>query len=640
MPLNIDWSNLQYDPDSVAQNENILKLFLQLAVHTANRLMHLRNETDRDYNCNGRNDNLSPSTTETSIMQSLHPNLERPDKSQDEIQNHSFIIDSEIKNDSRVLLENLDQNQTAFDSTQSETLYNSSNFQKDTNVVAHNSKASNLTPMFNIQNASDVVRSNYDVYNPDTSQKSINLYTTSNSSSADEFSFEQNSQNLTIDGISERLFNPTNLITNISNATVINNLTETVNKLLSESENARESKPEIEVSQRLFGADLAKNVASAKIMNNLHENVNKLNQWSQNTQKQTDQNNGVSPRFLDAITITNYENNLNPQIVNNLPIMTQILSNAKHFVDWMIQILPEMKNAENDNNLLNHTTSQYENVTNEFLKVTKKNPANFDYIQHQKIKTVKQVEGKFDDNLIRNYQNLNDNSKNEPTDASQRNNKTTENNLSINTNNSKAENSNSQSASINDEVIKPETFEKDKLRTNYTNEPLNPISKNLSQRNETSEFSKDFAIERPLNHLESDVSRISSTTEYQSTNLSNMQDLQDSENVNKFNVEKPKKLQDNSFTNVKIRRSIGNQYTRNNDLLKSNNYFRFIDDLKDANLHKRLSETKLRISDRLIEKVPNSKSHMIDYYNMTNKQSNKNLPLSNAVSNSDNKVSI
>lgn len=617
MPSNIDWSNLQYDSDSIAQNENILKLFLQMAVHTANRLMHLRNETDRDHDCNGRNDNLSSSITEIPITQPLHPNLERPDKSQDEIQNHSFTIDSEIKNNDRVLLENLDQNQTTLlNSTQSQGLYNPNNFQEDTNVVARNSKASNLIPMLvNIQNESDVVRRNYDVYNPDTSQKSVNLYTTSNSSSADEFSFEQNSQNVTIDGISERLFNPINLITNISSATIMNDLTEnnfTVNKLFPESENVQDSKPE--VSQRLFGVDLSKNVESTKIMNDLHENVNQPNQWSQNTQKQLDKNNGVSPRFLDSITITNYENNLNPQI-NNLPIVNQILSNAKHFVEFMIKILPEMENAKNDNNLLNHIISQSENVTNELLKVVEQNPANFD----QKIRNVKQVGDKFDDNLIHNNQNLNDTSRNdvnESTDASQRNNKTTENNLSINTDNSKAENSDSQSAPINVEVIKPETFEKDKIRTNYTNEPLNSISRNLSQRNETNEFLKDFAIERPLNHLESDVSQILSTTEYQSTNSSSTQDLQDSKNINKFNVEKPKELQDNSFINIRIRRSIANQNTRiDNDLLKSNNYFRFVDNVKDANLHRRLSETKLEVSDRLIGKVSNSKSHMIDDYN-------------------------
>lgn len=613
MPSNIDWSNLQYDPDSVAQNENILKLFLQLAVHTANRLMHLRNETDRDHDCNGLNDNLSSPITEIPITQPLHPNLERPDKSQDEIQNHSFTIDSEIKNNEfyRVLLENLDQNQTIlFNSTQSQELYNPNNFQEDANIVAHNSKASNLIPMLvNIQNESEIVRPNYDVYNPDTSQKSINLYTTSNSSSADEFSFEQNSQNVIIDGISERLFNPINLITNISSATIMNDLTEnnfTVNKLLPESENVQESKPE--VSQRLFGVDLSKNVESTKIMNDLHENVNQPNQWSQNTQKQLDKNNSVSPRFLDSITITN---NLNPQI-NNLPIVNQILSNAKHFVEFMIKILPEMENAKTDNNLLNHIISQSENVTNELLKVIEKNPTNFD----QKIRNVKQVRDKFDDNLMHNNQNLNDISRNESTDASQRNNKTTENNLSIIMDNSKAENSDSQSAPINVEVIKPETFEKDKIRTNYTNEPLNSISRNLSQRNETNEFLKDFAIERPLNHLESDVSQILSATEYQSTNSGSTQNLQDSKNINKFNVKKPKELQDNSFINIRTRRSIGNQNTRiDNNLLKSNNYFRFVDNVKDANLHRRLSKTKLEVSDRLIEKIPNSKSHMNDDYN-------------------------
>lgn len=584
MPPNIDWSNLQYDPDSVAQNENILKLFLQLAVHTANRLMHLRNETDRDYDCNGRNDNPLPSITEASITQSLsQANLERPDKNQDRIQNRLFINNSEINNNDRVLLENLDQDQTTlFYSTQSQELFdNSSNFEEDIDI-ARDSKTKNLIPTFvqNVQNtSSDVVRRNYDVRNydirNDTSQKLINSNTTNNVLNTDEFnSNAQDSQNSTIDGISERLFNSIDLIKNISNATIMNDLTETVHKFLPKSQNVRESTPE--VSQRLFGVDLAKIVPGTKIVNDLHENLNQLNnRRSQNTQEQSDRNNGVSPRYPDSTMLKNFENILNPQIVNNLPVVNQILSNAKNFVESMIKVLPETESAENGNNFLNHIISQSQNVIN--AKTIKKNPTNFNYIQHQQIRNVKQIGGKFDDNLIRN-QNFNDNSENdvnEPGDASKGNNKKTENNnLSIITDNSKAENSDSQSAAINerlsigndrkinkiDEAIKPEAFEKtDKIRTNYTNEQLNPISKNLSQRNETNELLKDFAVEGSLNQLESDASRISSITEYQSKNSSSTQaGLQDSENVSKSNVEKSKELQDNPSTNIRISRSIGN----------------------------------------------------------------------------------
>ncbi|CAL1681858.1 unnamed protein product [Lasius platythorax] len=584
LPPNIDWSNLQYDPDSVAQNENILKLFLQLAVHTANRLMHLRNETDRDYDCNGRNDNRLPSITEASITQSLsQANLERPDKNQDRIQNRLFINNSEINNNDRVLLENLDQDQTTlFYSTQSQELFdNSSNFEEGTDI-ARDSKTNNLIPTLvqNVQNtSSDVVRRNYDVRNydirNDTSQKLINSNTTNNVLNTDEFnSNAQDSQNSTIDGISERLFNSIDLIKNISNATITNDLTETVHKFLPKSQNVRESTPE--VSQRLFGVDLAKIVPGTKIVNDLHENVNQLNnRRSQNTQEQSDRNNGVSPRYLDSTMLKNFENILNPQIVNNLPVVNQILSNAKNFVESMIKVLPETESAENGNNFLNHIISQSQNVIN--AKTIKKNPTNFNYIQHQQIRNVKQIGDKFDDNLIHN-QNFNDNSENdvnEPDDASKGNNKKTENNnLSIITDNSKAENSDSQSPAINerlsigndrkinkiDEVIKPKAFEKtDKIRTNYTNEQLNPISKNLSQRNETNELLKDFAVEGSLNQLESDASRISSITEYQSKNSSSTQaGLQDSENVSKSNVEKSKELQDNPSTNIRISRSIGN----------------------------------------------------------------------------------
>ncbi|KAM0731096.1 hypothetical protein ACS0PU_002156 [Formica fusca] len=541
LPPNIDWSNLQYDPDSVAQNENILKLFLQLAVHTANRLMHLRNGTDRDHECNGRNDNLSPSIIEAPITQSLpQANLERPDKSQDKIQNRSFIIDSEMKINDRVLLENLDQDQTVLNSTQSQGLYNPSNFQEDTNVV-RNSKTRNLIPMLaqNVQNtSSDIVRRNYDVHN--SSQKSINLYTISNSSSADNINSDgQNSQNSTID----------------------------------ESENVRETTPE--VSQRMFGIDLAKNIPGMKIIKNLHENVNQqLNQWSGNTQEQSDRNNGISPRFLDETVIKNFENIFNPQIVNDLPVMSQILSNAKHFVESMIKVLPAPGNAKTENNLLNHTISQSQNVTNALSKPIETNQKYLGNFKH------------------------------------------------------KAENSDSQSASINDKVIKPEAFEKmDEIKTNYTNEQLNLILKNLSQRNETSEFLKDPATERPPNQSESDASQISSTTEYQDNNSNSTLDLQDSENVNKSNVEEPKELQDNPSTKIRMSRSIGNRNTRiDNDILKSNNYFRFLDNIKDANLHRQLSETKPKISGRLTdallpvikEKIPNSKSYMTDHYRVTN----------------------
>ncbi|XP_072764614.1 uncharacterized protein [Anoplolepis gracilipes] len=416
LPTNIDWNDLQYDPDSVAQNENVLKLFLQLAVHTANRLMHLRNETDKDYDCNGRNDNLSPSITEAPVMQSLlQANPERPDESPNEIQNHSFIIDSEIKSNDQVLQENLDKDQTALhNSIQSQELYDPSSFQ--VTDVAPNSKAKrNLIPMLvqNVQStASDIVKRNHDVHKPDTSQKAINLHTTSNSLNADEFSSnEQHSQNSTVN----------------------------------ESENVQESAP-VEVGQRFFGIDIAKNIPDMNIINDLHKNVNQLNQWSQNIQEQLDRNNG--------------------------------------------------------------------------------------------------------------------NDINEPADASEGNNKKTENNnLSEN---SKAENSDRQSVPISDEIIKPEAFEN--INGMRTNEQLN--SKNLFQENKISEFSKEFAIEKPLNQLESHALQISSITEYQDKNSSNTQDLQDFANINRFNLEKPKELQNNLSTNIRMRRSIEHRNTRVDKFIK------------------------------------------------------------------------
>ncbi|XP_029167898.1 putative uncharacterized protein DDB_G0282129 [Nylanderia fulva] len=636
LPPNIDWSNLQYDPDSVAQNENILKIFLQLAMHTANRLINLRNETDRDYDCKGRNDNPVHLITETPITQSLlKTNLERPDKSQDRIQNRLFINDSEINNN-QDLLENLNQDQmTLLYSTQSQELFdNSSNFQEAINV-ARDSKTSNLiSTLVQNQTLSDVLRRN-----PDTLQKIKNLNTTNNVSNANEFSFDvQNSQNSTIDGISARLFNSIDLMKNISNATIMNNLTETVHKFLPKSQNVQESTPE--VSQRLIDIDLAKNVPDTKIVNDSYENVNRFNtRRSQNTQEQSNRNDADSKslKYRDpTTTIQNFEHFLNPQIVNNLPIVNQILLNAKNFVESIIKALPEAKNAESGNNFLNHIISHSQNVN---AKIIASDPANFNYIQHHQIRNVEQV-GNDSDNVMRNHQNFNNNSRNnvnEPTDASKGNNKNTENNnLSINTDNSKAENSDNQSAFINErpsvennrdinhinDVIKPEVFEKvDKVKTNHTNEQLNSISENLFQINETNE---------------------SSITEYQGKNSNR---AQDSEKVNKFNVEKPKKPQDNLSTNVRISRSIGNRNIRiDNDVLKLNNYSRFVDNLKDPNLLRQLFKTKVDINDRLIdaslltkkEKIRNSESHMTDHYNynMINRQRNKNLPSSNTISNS------
>jgi len=190
-----------------------LKLFLQLATHTANRLIYLRKKNEKECDCNRRNDIQPISTTEAIVTQSpSQTNLEGLDNSQ-KILNHSSSGDPEI---------NSDKNQTVFNS-QLQKLSDLQNID-DNQDVKHNPNL-NMTNLISksVQDvrdaSSDVTRHNHE-FNFNTSQKSIvDSDTSSNSLNANEFRLDFPK--------SMRRVNQA-LVKN--NTDTLNDLTETVNK--------------------------------------------------------------------------------------------------------------------------------------------------------------------------------------------------------------------------------------------------------------------------------------------------------------------------------------------------------------------------------------------------------------------------
>ncbi|XP_011687896.1 PREDICTED: uncharacterized protein LOC105450023 isoform X3 [Wasmannia auropunctata] len=218
----IDWRN---DPNTVTQNEKILKLFLKLATHTANRLTHLRKKFEKEYDCR-RNDNPSVLTTETLTTQSSsQTNLEWLDESQ-KILNHSSSSDSEISSD---------QNQT--DDLQ-------------------------LQVLSNLQNIDDVER---DI---------------------------------------ER--------------------------------NLNSKEPTLEISQRLFGTDLAQIVP--KIISDVHQNVDQHIAKTQNTQKPLEA--GVK-RFFNILSSTK----------NILESIIKVLSEAAKGANNLLHLIIPQSQDTNSNNI-------------------------------------------------------------------------------------------------------------------------------------------------------------------------------------------------------------------------------------------------------------------------------------------------
>lgn len=650
MSPNNDWNILRNDPDPIAQNEKIPRLFLQLAMHTVNRLTHLRKEIGKGCDCNRRNDNPLISMTEILVTQSpSQSNLEWLDKNK-KIMNHSSEGDFEI---------NADQNQTT-SYPQSQELFDSNlpNIDNQTIVRNLNSKMSTLIPK-SVQNAqntsSNSIGDNHEILNSDTLQKpSLDSDTASNSFNANEF--RPDSQTSNSNDVNDKLLNQIDLAKNITNTSVMNDLIKTVNEFFPKSQDLPESTSSI--NQRLFGTDLAQIVP--KIISNKHENANQLIQ-SQNTlhtREPSDKSDDISQRFLDPTMIKNFGNTLNPQAADNLPVVKQILPTTKSIVESMIKVLPEA--AKNPSNLLNQIISQPQATVKKSLKVAeddRKSLAHSDYIQQVQSKTTKQAGNEF--NLPHNRQDLTSNTESnirETANTSERNNQeTTIKSLPINDDNSTTESNDKQHVSsllkdssipllrffsdFNehenysktetdlssiqtnentsftnekqstrahkktnqfDEEIKTEGFKKtNETRTDNDNEQLSSISEDLSQKNKESRLT-DVTVATSMSpiQLESNTFTLLTTTEHQAKSSSVTKDSENVNDVVKSNLEDIKR-QDNPSTNDGINQSIEDKITYIDNLLKSNNSL--IDDLKSENLPEQLSEEKLQeISDCVI----------------------------------------
>jgi len=653
LPPNTDWNTLRNDLDSVAQNERNLKLFLQLATHTANRLTHLRKKTNKGYDCNRRNDNPI-SMTETLITQlPSQTNPEWLDKSQT-IQTYSSSDDSET---------NLDQNQTAFYS-QLQELSDLKNIDDNRDTERNlDSKMNNLIPKSIQDTSSDIIR-----YNHEALGYKLDSDTASNSLNANEF--RSDSLQLTRN-VNEKI-NQIDL-KNITNTSIMDDLTETVNQFFPNPQNLQEST--FEISQRLFGTDLAQIVP--KIISDVHRNATQFIplQNTQNTRKPSDKIDDINQRFFNPI-IKNAGNIMNSQTADNLSIVNQILSSTKNIVESMIKILPE---AAKGANLLNQVIPQSQDTINMPLKVaeeSKKYLAQSDYTHQEQNKNPKHTQAAEQfNNLLHNRQNLINNLENnirETTNTSGKNNQETRTNLSINENNLTAEDSNKQhiptllndssipflrflsdfneqennnnetetnlsSIQTNekanssndekllirdrkktdqrldqiDEEIKAEGFKQmNETRTDYSDGQLNPIS-DLSQKNKESELTEVVvATLASPNQLE--FSTLDSIIEYRTKNSSGIQDSENVSDVIKSDLEEAR-FQDNLSTNDKISQSTGNQIMHVNDL---------IDNLKSKDLYKQLSAKLQEISDRLInalrsiieKKMDNNQNYMTDHY--------------------------
>ncbi|XP_018361334.1 PREDICTED: putative uncharacterized protein DDB_G0286901 [Trachymyrmex cornetzi] len=603
LPSNIDWNTSRNDSDSVAQNEKILKLFLQLATHTANRLTHLRKKSEKGYDCNRRNDTPPISTTEAVVTQSpSQTNLEGLDNSQ-KILNHSSSGDSEI---------NSDKNQTVFNS-QLQKLSDLQNIDDNQDVERNpNLNMSNLIPK-SVQDAyvrdasSDVIGHNHE-FNSNTSQKSIlDSDTSSNSLNANEFrpDFPK----------SGRRTNQA-LVKNNTDTSIMNDLTETVNKFFPNSQNLQE--PTLEISQRLFDTDLAQIIP--KIISNVHENANQHipSQNTQNIRALLDKNNDIKRKLFDPVTNIGNINTQTDKQKDNLPLVNEILSNTKNIVESMIKVLPET--AKGASNLLSQAISQSQDI-NTPLKSAEESQnhlAQFDYSQQEQSENAKQVENQFD------------------AEVSGKNNQETRvNDLSTNENNSIVDDSNKQSTS-KDSSIPLLRFLSDfnELENNnnktkidfssiQTNESANSfIGEELSIKEESK--LTDIAVMTSVlpNQIESNT--LTSITEHQAKSLNGVQDSKNMNDVIKSDLEDGKNLQDNSSVNDRINRLSENQITHIDDNLLDSNSRSLIDNLKDEDLHVQLSEAKLQeISDQLInalrpiieKRLDNNQTYVTDHYN-------------------------
>ncbi|KYN07172.1 hypothetical protein ALC62_01838 [Cyphomyrmex costatus] len=377
-----------------------------------------------------------------------------------------------------------------------------------------------------------------------------------------------------------------------NNTSIMNDLTETENKFFPNSQNLQEST--LEINQRLFDTDLAQIVP--KIIS--HGNANQHTP-SQNTQNvaSSNKNNDIKQKYFDPVIITN-TGNMNTQTdkqKDNLPLVSEILSNTKNIVESMMKVLPET--AKDANNLLNKVIPQSQDINTP--------------------KSAKESQN----HLAQNNQET----------------RIIYNDLPTNKNNSTAEDSNKQSTLLKDFSIPLLRFLSDfnelENNNNKTKLDFSPIQINESANDSIDEElsikkeSKltDIAIATSVlpNQIESNT--VVSITEHQAKISSDVQNSKNVSNVIKSNLEEEKNLQDNSSANDRINQLSENQITHVDDnLLDSNNHHSLIDDLKDKDLHLQLSEEKLQeISDRLInalrpiieKKLDNNKTYVTNHYN-------------------------
>ncbi|XP_020278063.1 uncharacterized protein LOC109851899 isoform X1 [Pseudomyrmex gracilis] len=406
LPPNIILNTVRDDSNSVVQNERYLQLFLQLATRTADNLISLRNQADKNHDCNQSRDNLLSTIEDSRIQSPLEVISEQFDEIQNEIRSHLFSSNFENK------IENTSSNAFVHDEVSSSGIKQKSIFNSNTEEATTSANKSNPDAQssenstevddiaerffnsFNLQNINtstsinepsdrfknkfllqtsnlarpnptlerserlynkinrtsfDAVEHNDDVFT--SSQKSIFKHSDEKSATtngSDSNSDAQNSESSEVDEIGERFFNPFNLQTP---HVLINNLTSTGKKVLAQTHNLLQST--LERSERVNNTLCLQNLSS------------KLDDVSD-----------VLDLSLDKIR----EYILNPQVTNNSTVLHQIVSSAINVVNSVIEKLPSsFSNATLFKQIIPHNLEKLQaslNDTNLFDRIISHNLTN------------------------------------------------------------------------------------------------------------------------------------------------------------------------------------------------------------------------------------------------------------------------
>lgn len=489
MPSNIILNTVQDDSNSIVQNEKYLQLFLQLATRAADNLIRLRNQADKNHDCNKSRDNLLSTIEKPRIQPALEANSEQFGETQNETQSYLFSSNSENTSYDAVVhddeVSNFGTQKSVFNSDTEEetTSTNESNpdVQSSENSTEIDGIAERFFNSFNLQNinasasindssdrfknkffsqtsnlarptlerseqlynktdrtSSDAVEHNEDEVST-TSQKSIfehsdtkNATTKGSDSNSDA---QKNSENSEVDEIGERFFNPFNLQTPHA---LINDLRNTGNKVLAQKHN-------------LLQSTLKKN----KQVNNtlcLQKPSSKLDDTSD---------------ILDLPLDKLRENILNPQVTNSPSVLHQIVSSAINVVNSVIEKLPaSFSNATLFKQIIPHNLEKLRaslnNDTNLFDQIIPHNFTNTplqiaeeisEDISKSGLEFISALRSRVNEFSSRDNQNVE--SKSEVTDAGKTN-ALERDNQKINTellftNNSKIQSNNDQSTTVNHE---------------------------------------------------------------------------------------------------------------------------------------------------------------------------------------------